>query len=41
MVDTIYVLENGKIIKHGHHDDLNRRGGSYAQLFEKPARHYR
>jgi len=41
MVDTIYVLENGRIVEHGHHDDLIRRGGSYAQLFEKQARHYR
>ncbi|MEN8220856.1 MAG: ATP-binding cassette domain-containing protein, partial [Pseudomonadota bacterium] len=41
MVDTIYVLENGRIVEHGHHDDLIRRGGTYAQLFEKQARHYR
>jgi len=26
MVDTIYVLENGIIVDHGHHDDLIRRG---------------
>jgi len=25
----------------GHHDDLFRRGGTYAHLFEKQARHYR
>jgi ATP-binding cassette subfamily B protein len=37
MVDTIYVLENGRIVEHGHHDDLIRRGGSYAQLFEREA----
>jgi len=41
MVDTIYVLENGIIVEHGHHDDLIRRSGTYAQLFEKQARHYR
>lgn len=41
MVDTIYVLENGRIVEHGHHDNLIRQGGSYAQLFEKQARHYR
>jgi ATP-binding cassette subfamily B protein len=41
MVDTIYVLENGKIVEHGHHDDLIQRGGTYAQLFEKQAQHYR
>ncbi|MEN8219134.1 MAG: hypothetical protein ABFS56_22765 [Pseudomonadota bacterium] len=41
MVDTIYVLENGRIVEHEHHDNLIRRGGTYAQLFEKQARHYR
>jgi len=41
MVDTIYVLENGRIVEHGHHDDLIRQSGTYAQLFEKQAQHYR
>ncbi|MCP4365043.1 MAG: hypothetical protein GY800_07050 [Planctomycetes bacterium] len=41
MVDTVYVLENGKIVEQGHHDELMRLGGSYAQLFEKQARQYR
>jgi ATP-binding cassette subfamily B protein len=41
MVDTIYVLENGRIVEHGCHDDLINRGGTYAHLFEKQARHYR
>lgn len=41
MVDTIYVLEKGRIVEHGHHDDLIRQGETYAQLFDKQARHYR
>jgi len=41
MVDTIYVLEKGRIVEHGHHDDLIRRGGTYAHLFNKQAQHYR
>ena len=39
--DTIYVLEKGRIAEQGHHDELMRQGGIYAQLFEKQARQYR
>ncbi len=41
MVDTVYVLENGKIVEQGHYDELMRLGGSYTQLFGKQARQYR
>ena len=30
--DRIYVIEHGKIIEHGSHDDLIARGGLYAAL---------
>ena len=41
LADYIYVLEGGKIIEGGTHDDLIRRGGKYAQLFEIQASSYR
>ncbi len=40
-LDTIYVLEQGKIVECGHHDDLIRHNGTYAQLFERQSQHYR
>jgi ATP-binding cassette subfamily B protein len=33
--DMIVVLEKGRIAEQGHHDDLLRRGGIYAELFRK------
>ncbi|MDP2045133.1 MAG: ABC transporter ATP-binding protein, partial [Deltaproteobacteria bacterium] len=41
LADYIYVLEGGKIIEGGSHDDLIQRRGKYAQLFEMQARSYR
>ena len=41
LADYIYVLEGGKIIEGGTHEDLIHRGGKYAQLFEIQARSYR
>ena len=41
LADYIYVLEGGKIIEGGTHDELMRRGGKYAQLFEMQASSYR
>jgi len=41
MADCIYVLDDGRIIESGSHDDLIRRGGTYARLFETQAQHYR
>lgn len=40
-VDRIYMLENGKIIEHGSHDDLITSGGKYADMFELQATKYR
>lgn len=39
--DYTYVLENGRICEHGTHNDLVKRRGRYADLFEKQARNYR
>jgi ATP-binding cassette subfamily B protein len=41
MADCIYLLEDGRIAESGSHDDLIRRGGSYARLFETQAQSYR
>jgi ATP-binding cassette subfamily B protein len=41
MADCIYVLEDGRIVESGGHDDLVRHGGTYARLFETQARSYR
>jgi len=39
--DRILVLENGRIAEEGTHDDLARRGGRYAEMFEMQASSYR
>jgi ATP-binding cassette, subfamily B, bacterial len=41
MADRIVVLENGKIAEEGSHDQLSRRGGRYAEMFEMQAASYR
>jgi len=41
MADRIVVLENGRIVEAGPHDDLIGQGGRYSELFELQARHYR
>jgi len=41
MADRIVVLENGKITEEGSHDELARRGGRYAEMFEMQASSYR
>jgi ATP-binding cassette, subfamily B, bacterial len=41
MADCIYVLERGKIVERGVHNELMRRGGIYAGLFETQAQNYR
>ncbi len=39
--DRIYVLQGGRVIEHGSHEQLMELGGHYAELFELQARAYR
>jgi ATP-binding cassette, subfamily B, bacterial len=39
--DLIIVLESGRAVESGSHDELMRSGGTYAELFELQARAYR
>ncbi|HEY9797005.1 MAG TPA: ABC transporter ATP-binding protein, partial [Leptolyngbyaceae cyanobacterium] len=41
MADRIYLLEKGRIVESGTHDELIQLGGTYAQLFETQAQNYR
>ncbi len=41
MADQIVVLQNGRIIERGSHDDLMRMNGHYAHLFALQAKGYR
>lgn len=41
MADQIMVLQEGKVVEHGTHEELVRSGGRYAQLFSLQAAGYR
>jgi ATP-binding cassette, subfamily B, bacterial len=40
MADRIFLLEKGRIIEHGSHEDLLRRNGRYAFLYRTQAESY-
>jgi ATP-binding cassette subfamily B protein len=41
MADQIVVIENGRIIEHGSHEELMKLNGHYAHLFSLQAKGYR
>jgi ATP-binding cassette subfamily B protein len=41
MADRILVIEHGRIMEQGTHDDLLKQGGRYAKLFTLQAEGYR
>ncbi len=41
IADRILVLEAGGILEQGSHDELLRKAGRYAELFELQAKGYR
>jgi ABC-type multidrug transport system fused ATPase/permease subunit len=41
MADRIYVLDSGRVLEAGSHDDLRCRGGRYSELFHLQAAGYR
>ncbi|HEY5905858.1 MAG TPA: ABC transporter ATP-binding protein, partial [Actinomycetota bacterium] len=36
--DVIFVLDRGRVVEQGTHDELLERGGLYAQLYEQQFR---
>jgi ATP-binding cassette subfamily B protein len=41
MADQIVVLDRGRIMERGNHEQLMQLGGTYARLFALQARGYR
>ena len=41
MADRIFVLNHGRIVECGTHQELVNKQGTYAELFETQAQYYR
>ncbi|HVL06689.1 MAG TPA: hypothetical protein VM388_11925 [Acidimicrobiales bacterium] len=41
MADVILVVESGRVVERGTHDDLMAAGGRYAELYGLQASSYR
>jgi ATP-binding cassette, subfamily B, bacterial len=41
MADLVVVLEAGRVVQVGTHDELERLAGPYKELYELQARAYR
>ena len=41
MADTIFMLENGRVIERGSHEMLMEQNGKYAEMFRLQAEKYR
>jgi ATP-binding cassette subfamily B protein len=41
VADLIVLIEHGRIVETGAHDELLAAGGAYAELYELQARAYR
>lgn len=39
--DRILLLEDGRVVEEGSHEELLRRGGKYAELFNVQAQYYK
>ncbi len=38
--DSIYLLQDGRIVEQGNHHELMTRNGAYADLFRSQAKYY-
>ncbi len=41
LADRIYMLENGRIVEEGSHDELMRQNGQYAAMFRLQMEKYK
>ena len=41
MADRLVVLDEGRVVEEGSHDELIERGGLYSELFSLQAQGYR
>ena len=40
LADKVYVLENGKVVEQGSHEELIKTNGKYGDMFRKQAKNY-